>query len=53
MGSASFRARMDKLPGWETMFFTHSCPPKVKHVVPNVCLKRTFLTEILVHYGRS
>jgi hypothetical protein len=48
-GSASFRARMDKLPGWETMFFTHSVHQKVKHVVPNDLFETNLLTEILVY----
>jgi hypothetical protein len=49
MESASFRARMDKLPGWETMFFTHSVHQKVKHVVPNDLFETNLLTEILVY----
>jgi hypothetical protein len=42
-----------QLPGWETMFFTHSVHQKVKHVVPNDLFETNLLTEILVYIGRS
>lgn len=46
-GGASFQARLDKQPDWETTFFTST--PGEKHVVPSELFEKSLLTEILVY----